>query len=39
MDPEIQRQLEQVYRDDVAGLEERTDRDLSHWFEYVDLHK
>lgn len=36
MAPEMRKQLEQVYREDVEALMERTGRDLSHWFEYVE---
>lgn len=31
--PEIRSQLEAIYRDDVRRLEEKTGRDLDHWFE------
>lgn len=37
MDPEMRRQLEAIYRDDVEALMARTGRDLSGWFEHVDL--
>jgi hypothetical protein len=36
MAPEMRAQLEEVYREDVAALMDRTGRDLRHWFEYVD---
>lgn len=37
MDPEIRRQLEAVFVDDVRALEARTGRSLDHWFEYETL--
>jgi hypothetical protein len=37
MGPEMREQLEQIYREDVVSLMERTDRDLSGWFEHVEL--
>jgi hypothetical protein len=37
LDPDIQRRLEQIYRDDIIALQDRTGRDLSHWVEYVDI--
>lgn len=37
IDPELRRQLETLYAEDVRNLQERTDRNLSHWFEHVDL--
>lgn len=37
MDPDIRRQLENIYKDDVIQLQKRTGRDLSYWFEFVEL--
>lgn len=36
MDPAVREQLERVYRDDVEALMERTERDLSGWFDYLE---
>jgi hypothetical protein len=37
MNPEIRRQLEQVYIEDVRALSSLTGRDLDHWFEYENI--
>jgi hypothetical protein len=37
IDPEVRRQIEDVFYDDVKRLSERTGRSLDHWFEYRDL--
>lgn len=37
MGPEMRRQLEQVYIEDIRALSSLTGRDLSHWFEYEDI--
>lgn len=36
MDPEIREELEHVYYASVQDLEDRTGRDLSHWFEFIE---
>lgn len=36
MDPSVREELELIYYDEIKQLEERTDRDLEHWFEFVD---
>jgi hypothetical protein len=36
MPPKIQERLEITYRDEMKRLEDKTGRDLSHWFEMID---
>lgn len=36
MDPEVRAQLEEIYRTDIHRLEDRTGRDLSHWFQETE---
>lgn len=37
MEEDVRRALEMIYADDVRALQRRTGRDLSGWFEYVEL--
>jgi hypothetical protein len=37
MSPEMRKELEKLYKEDVRQLEEYTGRDLSHWFGYEDF--
>ena len=37
MNPELRRQLEQVYIEDVRALSSLTGRDFNHWFEYIEV--
>lgn len=36
MDPDVRQRLETVYSEEVQRLEQYTDRDFGHWFEYPD---
>ncbi|KAB1192752.1 hypothetical protein GJR96_04570 [Haloferax sp. MBLA0076] len=35
MDPETRQELEKIYYESIKNLEERTGRNLDHWFEYA----
>lgn len=35
MDPDIRKELEEVYYDEIKKLEKRTNRNLNLWFEFL----